>query len=450
MSVTGSTGLLRLKPDATLAIGAQVASVKRQFGADPETGLFALAVHGFTWTAAARFVSTFGNVVKYLVFARLLSPFDFGVTIVALSTLDLLSALTSASFDRALIQQEADIEPYLDTVWTTSIVRGIALTAIIVLACRPIAVFFRQESAYLVFCAVTPVALLRACQSPASALMHRRMQFHLVLALNTAELFASFTVGVLAIVYVSDWRGLIIATIAGQTARTGLSYWYFPYRPKCRFNVEQARQMLRFGRWITGAGIAEFVSTQLDNFAVAHLLGPSSLGEYQLAFRIGEMPAGEFAMSASIVTFPLVARLNHDHLRWKLFIYSAGGVAVVGFAYAMGILAAGDMLLQWLFTSKWSGALPALKVLSFYGLFQGLIVIGKSFFDGIGTPVSSFVIVLTRAITLAVLIYPLTVMYGTAGAAVAALISVALPIPVMLLLAQKGRKRNVEQSGETA
>lgn len=422
-------------PLAAAAAAVLPRAVTSTVTASRGAGLLPFLVHSLSWTAAARLVSTLGNVLKYVVFARLLSPFDFGVTTVALSTLDLFSAFTNASFERALVQQDAEVDPYLDTVWTTSLVRGIALTLIILIGAHPIATFFRQEATYLVFCAVTPVALLRACQSPACVLLYRRMEFHLVLMLNAGELFASLLVGIVAIAYAPDWRGLIVATIAGQAARTALSYWYFPYWPRFRFSLERARQMFDFGRWVTGAGIAEFLAVQLDNFTVAHVLGPQSLGEYQLAFRMGEMPAGEFAMSAGIVTFPLVARLTGERdARRKLFAYGAAIVALVGFAYALIVLTAGGPLLELCFTSKWLGALPALKLLSFYGMFQGVVILGKNFLDGVGTPRSSFGIAAVRAVVLAILIYPLTVAYGTAGAAAAALVSVVMPIPIMLVL----------------
>jgi lipopolysaccharide exporter len=405
-------------------------------------GLLSFLLRSLSWSAAARLVSTVGNIAKYVVFARMLSPFDFGVTTVALSTLDLLSAISSTSFEYALVQQKAEVGPYLDTVWTTSLARGLALSAIILFAARPIAIFFRQDAAYLVFCAVTPVALLRACQSPACVLLYRRMEFHVVLILNAAELIASFAVGIAAIVYLGDWRGLIVAAIAGQAARTALSYWYFPYRPRLRFNRERAHEMFQFGRWVTGAGIGEFLAVQLDNFTVAHLLGPQSLGEYQLAFRIGEMPAGEFAKSATIVTFPLVARLTGQaEVRRKLFAYSSAVIAIVGLVYALAVLKMGRSLLEICFTNKWLGALPALRLLCFYGVFQGILILGRSFLDGVGTPGSSFGITAVRAVVLAILIYPLTLAYGTAGAASAALVSVIAPVPIMLVLYKRASAR---------
>jgi len=409
--------------------------------------LFSVLSRSFGWAGGARAVSSVGNTARYWLFARMLTPYDFGVTTMALLTVDMLWAITSASFDKALVQQEEEIEPFLDTVWTTTLARGALIAVLLLVAARPIAGFFRQEEAYIVFVAVAPLALVRAFQSPAWVSLFRRLEFHVVLMLNSAELICSVAVGVLAIRRWGDWRGLVAATIAGQIGRTALSHWYFPYRPRMRFKPALARQMFKFGRWATGTSIAEFASQQIDNFVVAHVLGPSAVGDYQMAFRIGEMPASELAFSASLVTFPMASRLNgREKARRRLFLYSGVAVVAAGAIYALLILGAGPDIIQIGLGPKWLGVIPALKWLCLYGLFQGLMILGRSFLDGLGAPEASFNVTLVRLLTLALFIYPLTKWQGLSGAAAAALFSVIVPIPVMLILYRRAER--VAAAGE--
>jgi len=113
--------------------------------------LFSVLSRSFGWAGGARAVSSVGNTARYWLFARMLTPYDFGVTTMALLTVDMLWAITSASFDKALVQQEEEIEPFLDTVWTTTLARGALIAVLLLVAARPIAGFFRQEEAYIVF-----------------------------------------------------------------------------------------------------------------------------------------------------------------------------------------------------------------------------------------------------------------------------------------------------------
>lgn len=386
----------------------------------------------FTWAGTGRAVSAIGAIAKYVLFARLLTPYDFGVTTIAFLSLETLSRLTDPCFEMALVQQEEEIEPFLDTVWIISLIQGVVIAAILIIAARPVAIFFRQADGYGVFYAVAPLAVLQAAQSPGWVALYRRMEFHIVLVLNGAELVGNVAFGIPAILFWRDWRGLVAAVIAGQSARTLLTYWYFPYRPGLRFEIARAMKLFRFGRWVSGTMIAEFAAQQVDNFAVAHLLGPRAVGNYQMAFRMGEMPATELAFAATIVTMPTVAKLKRRPEKCRrLFFAVVSVVCIAGLAYACVVLTLGRRLVEEALGAKWLGAMSALRVLSFYGLFQGVLILSKSFFDGFGSPASSFRMTLLRALTLLALIYPLTNRYGTSGAAMAALASVGVPLPFL-------------------
>jgi len=404
----------------------------------------------FGWAAAGRSATAVGNVFKYALFARLLTPYDFGVTTTAFLTLEMISALTNPSFDAAMIQQAETIEPFLDTVWTTTVLRGTLIAAILMLIAHPIATFFHQGEASNVYYAVAPLAVVRAAQSPAWISLYRRMEFHFILLLNSVEIIGSLVVGIPAILAWGDWRGLVVAAIAGQACRTALSYWYFPYRPRIRFDLAKALRLFRFGRWMSGTAIAEFAAQQIDNLVVAHLLGPQAVGDYQIAFRIGEMPASELAFSATIVTFPVVSRSRGriDVCR-RLFLLTGSVVVVAGVGYALLLQGVGSRLIASVLGVKWLGAMPALKFLCFYGLFQGVLTLSKSFLDGLGAPASSFQITVIRAFMLAVLIYPLTAHYGITGAALAAVLSVASPLPLILWLYHRAERATVAH-GTTA
>jgi lipopolysaccharide exporter len=423
------------------------AAARARIGAQREDdrfrdGMFAVLARSFGWAGTARALTAVGNVLRYALFARLLTPYDFGVTTMALLTLDMLLAFTNTSFDRSLIQQQEEIEPFLDTVWVTTVVRGVGLAIILIAGSRMFAGFFRQSEASIVFCAVAPMALLRGIQSPAAVSMFRQFDFRAGLVLNAAELLGALATGIPAILYWGDWRGLVAAILGGQACRTALTHWYFPYRPRMRFDLVRFRQMFSFGRWNTGTSLAEFAAQQIDNFVVAHVLGPQAVGDYQTAFRIGEMPVSELAFSASLVTFPMASRLtDRKDARRRLFFYTTGAIAMVGTFYAVAVLEGGDKMIRVILGAQWLGALAAAKVLCFYGLFQGLLILGRSFLDGIGRPVSSFNMTIIRVAALSAAIYPLTRGYGTSGAAAAALFSVVAPVPVMLMLYRRAETR---------
>lgn len=387
---------------------------------------------GLSWTAAARGLTSVGTAARYIVFVRLLKPFDFGVIGSATLICAALSAGTDPVMGFALIQQKDDIEPYLDTLLTTYFIRSLLIGVILVVFSRPLGTFFHLGDAYTVFWAIVPLPILQSLQSPRLVSLYRQLDFHFITILNVAEVAASFILGLMAVLYWRDWRGLVFSLLIGAAVRDIMTYWLFPHWPRLRFSVRRARTMLSFGLWFGFGTLCDFISKQLDNLVVGHLLGPGALGNYQMAFRAGEMPVAEFTTSAFVVTFPMVARLRHDpHARTRLFWSVIGVVAAVGITYAAFIFAFGGPVVLRLFGPAWVHAVSPLKILCIYGLLQGFLVVGRSFLSGVGKPDLYVIPAAVRASILAIAIYPLTALHGPTGAAAAGVLSIVLATPIM-------------------
>ncbi len=393
---------------------------------------------GLSWTAAARGLSSIGTAARYIIFVRLLKPFDFGVIASANLVCSALLAATDPVLSLALVQREDEIDPYLDTLFVTYLVRSLILGMILVVFSRPLGTFFHLGDAYTVFWAMVPLPILRATQSPRLLSLYRRLDFHFITILNVSEVTASLVFGLMAVLYWRDWRGLVFSLLAGTAVRLVLTYWLFPHWPGLSFSMAHVKALLPFGLWFSLGSICEFIARQLDNLVVGHLLGPSVLGNYQMAFRAGEMPVAEFTMSASVVTFPMVAQLRGDrHARTRLFWSTIAVVAAVGLAYVAFIFAFGGRVVLRLFGPAWIHAVSPLKVLCIYGVLQGFLVMGRSFLNGLGKPERYVIAAAARAGVLAIAIYPMTLLHGSTGAAAAGVLSILAALPIMGYLLQQ-------------
>lgn len=396
---------------------------------------------GFSWAASARGLTSIGIALRYVVFVRLLKPFDFGVTASAMLVCTALNAVSEPRMGQSLVQQQDQIDPYLDTLFTTYFVRSLIIGLILIMFARPLGAFFHLGNAYTVFWAMVPLPILQAVVSPRLVSLYRRLDFHLVTVLNVSEVGASLILGLIGVLYWRDWRGLVFSFLIGAAVRVIMTYWLFPHWPQLGFSMTHAKVMLSFGMWSGLGQMCEFIAKQLDNLVVGHLLGPGALGNYQMAFRAGEMPVAEVTMSAAVVMFPMVARLRDDRRARSRLLWSVMGVvSALGLAYVAFIFAFGGKTVLRLFGPAWVHAVNPLRVLCIYGLLQGFLVIGRSFLGGLGKPKLYVIAAATRAAVLAIAIYPLTVLHGPTGAAAAGVLSilVALPIMAYLLLQANG------------
>jgi O-antigen/teichoic acid export membrane protein len=423
-------------------LASAVADIRRDspnFDSSVRTVLF----RSLSWTSAARGAAIVGVLLRYVIFARLLRPFDFGVLNSAASCLILAMALTDPNFDSALVARHDEITPYLDTVWVTMVAQGALVALALIALAWPLSFFFKIPEVYRVFWAVAPLALIKSLRSPASgSRIYRKMDFRISFMLTTGEQVAGFLIGLGAILWFGDWRGLICAMYAESLARSASTYWYFPYWPRFRFNPARFRSLFGYSKWVTIRGFIDRVSQNVANIAVGHLLGAKALGEYQMAFRLGEMPGTELGAVAGLVSFPLVSRIGNERAqRRRLYGWTSGTVATVGIIYALFLLQFGPLVIARTIGTKWLGAVPALRLLCFYGVAQGLIIVGAHFLDGLGKPDTSFRIASVTTVVLTLLIYPFTSWFGLIGAAAAVVTSVAIPVPIVLMLCREATRK---------
>ncbi|HWJ41580.1 MAG TPA: polysaccharide biosynthesis C-terminal domain-containing protein, partial [Candidatus Limnocylindrales bacterium] len=125
------------------------------------------------------------------------------------------------------------------------------------------------------------------------------------------------------------------------------------------------------------------------------------------------------------------------HARTRLFWSVTAVVAAVGLTYAAIIFAFGPRIVMRLFGPAWIHAVNPLRVLCIYGLVQGFVVVGRSFLAGLGKPERYVVAAATRAVVLAILIYPLTAWHGPTGAAAAGVVSLLVALPIIGYMLQQ-------------
>ena len=145
------------------------------------------------WTGAARLAAALGGSLRYLVFARLLSPFDFGVFGAASVAELLVREFTDPNFSRALVPRKEKINQYLDTVWSVAVAQGVLIAIVMVAAARPLARFFQIDHLGSAFVAIAPFPIVTGMASPAvAARIYRDLDFRVSLILNVAELAGGF------------------------------------------------------------------------------------------------------------------------------------------------------------------------------------------------------------------------------------------------------------------
>lgn len=391
------------------------------------------------WLGSMNIVDRGLQMLMLVLLASLLEPRDFGLMGIALLVFSALHKFSNLGISAALVQQEDDdVDEYLDTAFMLQILRFTLIAGLMILTAPLLADVFDEQRTTLVLRVFALVPLLRGLKNPGVVYFRKDLEYHRKFVYRVSGSVAQFSVAVVwALVSPTVWA-LIAALIAADLVRTVMSYFMHEYRPWPAFDSNRAREIVGYGKWITGSSILTFLSTEGDDFVVGAFVSATALGFYQLAYRLSNAPATEISEIISGVMFPTFSKLQNDMdaLR-SAFLRVLQVTMFVSFPAAVGIALVTPSFVAAFLGEKWLPMVTTMQILALYGLLRAM---GKTFspaWKAIGRPDYVTKLSLVRVALLAITIVPVTQRWGiegTAGLIVAVSILPMMPLDVYVLV----------------
>ncbi len=380
-----------------------------------------------------RVVSRGFAFVRTAILARILSPAQFGVYGIVLIVLALLELLTETGVNIFLIQEKDDIDSYINTSWVVSIVRGLIVSLLVIAFAPLIGAFFKSVEVIPLLYLAAVIPLVRGFINPAQVKLQKNLQFGKEFTLRTIVFAVDCLFAIFLALTLKTPASLVYGLIAGAFTEVLLSLVMVSPAPKFIFDKLKTLKVIKKGKWITLAGIFDYLSKNGDNLVVGKLLGTSALGFYQMAYTFSTLPVTEVSDVSGKVVFPIYTRISEDKKRLKrayiLLLLGVTGL-VIPLSIAFFVFAKEITLI--ILGANWLPIIEPIKILAIFGAIKAISGTSSAVFLGLKKQEIVTFITLIRFITLAITVVPLTVTAGIQGTALAALISSLVPLPIIL------------------
>ncbi len=381
-------------------------------------------VRGGAWAFALSTVNKGLGFIRTIILARLLSPDDFGLLGIVMLTISTLETFSQTGFQAALIQKKGDVRPYLDTAWTVLAVRGIILFLMLFLSAPLVGKFFNSPQAILVIRVIAVSTLLSGFRNIGVFYFQKELEFNKQFIYEFSATVVDLAVSVfLAFMLRSVWA-LVWGGLAAHVIRLIISYVIHPYRPRIRIDKEKFQDLFGFGRWILGSSILIFLIIQGDDIFVGKILGITALGFYRMAYKLSNLPATEITHIISQVSFPAYSKMQDNMEKLKeTYLKVLRLTALLSFPLAGGIFIFALQFTQLFLGDKWMPMVPAMQVLCFYGVIRSIGTSMGPILVSLGKPKITTKLSGIQLIMIVLIIYPLTILWGIFGTALAVTIS---------------------------
>lgn len=388
------------------------------------------ALKGISWLGGLR-ISTRGLAfIKLAIIARILTPVQFGISGIALIVLEMVEVLTETGINVLLIQEKEDIHNYIDTAWIVSIIRGIIITAVIVILTPFIAAFYNTSESLQFLYLVSIVPLLRGFINPSVAKFLKNLQYKNECIYRYSILFTETVVTVVVVLITRSPIGIIWGLLAGAIIEVILSFIISKPLPKLSFNPKSFKNIFHRGKWLTAAGIFNYFYHNADNLVVGKLLGLTSLGLYMQIYRISILPITEISDVFSRATFPIYVKMSEDLYRLKkAFIKTFFTIAIIVFPISFIIFFFPEQIILIILGKNWVVAAPVLKALALFGALRAVSNTAVGLFYSIQRQDVITKLTLISLAAMLITIVPFINIWGLIGAAYAVFVGTFISIP---------------------
>ncbi len=374
--------------------------------------------------------------IRIIILARLLVPSQFGIFAIASMALALLEILTETGINVFLVQEKAEINEYVNDAWIVSIIRGILITLFIILTAPIVVAFFKIPQATGIIFLISIVPFIRGFINPAEVRFQKKLEFSKEFYFRSAIFGFDSLVAVLACLITRSATGLVFGLLAGAALEVILSFVLIKPVPSLKFNLQKITKIFHKGKWVTLYGFFNYAASEGDNVTIGKLLGPASLGIYQMGYTISTLPVSEVSDVVNKVTFPVYAKMSEDKSRLrKGFRKTILLVSLISVFLGLIIYFFPKALFILIFSQKWAETINILKPLAVYGAIRGISGTTSSLLLAVGKQKYVAGMTFARFIALIITIIPLTVIYGLFGAAMSVLLSGVIELPLAIYYA---------------
>lgn len=376
------------------------------------------------WAVAGFALDKVIAAIQLMVVARVLTPADFGVMAASAVFVLACATISEMGVESALIAKgEVDPED-LAVAWTIGLIRGVAMAACLWGTADLIGLAMQMPQLAEVVRVHAWALVLQGVASPAMALLLKNLDLRRRVSMDLVRRFIEAgTTIILALWFRNVWA-LLAGQLIGMGLNSLLSFWVAPFHPRLSLSGPARAYFLHYGRQVNVTTWCIFGVMSGGELVIGRVLGPDSLGLYQIALAIPLLLGVRATVLLQQISLPTYALLQQDQ-PGILRVFELQ-LKLVGFLFiplALGAAVFAPVIVPVAFGPQWLSIVEPLRVLCLYAVCAGYLSVMAALQYGVNRPDLQMKSWVWQFAIYALTIVPLTMRFGLAGSAAALVVS---------------------------
>jgi O-antigen/teichoic acid export membrane protein len=273
-----------------------------------------------------------------------------------------VEALLEMPVSGALVRLPEINTSLLDTAFTISLLRGIAIAGSLLLLSYPYAAFNKDTHLVSLICALSLAPAIRGMISPSMVHYVRAIDFRREFLLDVLGKVATLIVSVGVALATKNYWAIAAGTIAAPCVMAVTSYVLAPYRP--RLTLRDWPVFASMIRWNFVGQLLGAINWQIDRFLLGRFVPRDVLGRFSVSNDLASIPHQALILP---ILRPLLGGLSalpdEPERLGRAYNKAVAAVFLAGAPVLVGIAALSEPIVRLALGPQWDEAAPLLALL---------------------------------------------------------------------------------------
>jgi O-antigen/teichoic acid export membrane protein len=328
------------------------------------------------WTSLNTICQVGIQFLTLVILGRLLSPEAFGLMAMIMVVVELVNVFARMGLGEAIIYKKEVTQNELSSLYFLNIFVGLALFGLVFCSSGLISRMYSEPALVPLVRIISSLFFISSLGIIFEILLRKHLLFDAFSKINVSAHFIAFIFMVALAVQGTGVYSLVLGQVFLHMLKSALlilvasrKKWF----PSLRFRISEIRFYLKFGIYRVLAMSANQLNSRVDQLLIGAILGPATLGFYNVAFRIIYLPIQKVNPILTQVAFPFFSKIQDDTPRLKRnYLKYINLILSINTPVLAGITAIAPSLVPLFLSEKWVPAVPIVQALAFYVFIRSI------------------------------------------------------------------------------
>lgn len=327
-------------------------------------------VDNLFWKFLERCGSQGVSIIVSIILARMIEPSAFGIISLIYVFTSILNVFVDSGMGVALIQKKDADDVDFSSVFFFNISLGVVLYLLMFAASPLIASFYEMPELVDVLRVASLILLISGLRNVQQAFVSRNMIFKKFFYATLVGVLSSAVIAITMAYFGYGVWALVWQSLSNLGISTLVLWIVVDWRPKLLFSFQRLKSLIKYGWKLLVTSMIDILYEDLRILIIGKIYKPNDLAFYNTGAQLPYGIVNNINTSIDSVLLPTVSSEQDNKDRVKQMMRRS----IVTSTYIMAPLmmclaAAADNFINIIYTEKWAGAIPYLRVFCIIFLF---------------------------------------------------------------------------------